>query len=146
MDASGLLQSLSPKHSPYKQITIEQNEIILILQGQVDAQENEIGNLKNDKISLEHDLKVTETECLQNRDVMNSLKLKSDKLKSELKTLNDENALLLEKVETLTCSNIVLNESVSVLTLKVNEISMSDDAKKDLWKRELVAEKILAEK
>ena len=63
---------------------------------------------------------------------MNSLKLKYDKLKSELKTLNDENALLLEKVETLTCSNIVLNESIFVLTLKVNEISMSDDAKKDL--------------
>ena len=51
---------LSPKSSPYKQIAIEQNEIILILQGQVDAQENEIGNLKNDKISLEHELKATE--------------------------------------------------------------------------------------
>ena len=55
---------LSPKPSPYKQIAIEQNEIILILQGHVDAQENEIDNLKNDKISLEHDLKATETECL----------------------------------------------------------------------------------
>ena len=116
------------------------------MQGQVDTQENEIGNLKNDKISLEHDLKATETACLRNRNVMNSLKLKSDKLKSELKTLNDENVLLLEKVETLTSSNIVLNESVSVLTLKVNEISTSDDAKKDLWKRKLVAEKISAEK
>ena len=60
--------------------------------------------------------------------------------------MNDENVLLLEKVETLTSSNIVLNESVSVLTLKMSEISMSDDAKKDLWKRELVAEKISAEK
>ena len=76
---------------------------------------------------------------------MNSLKLKSEKLKSERKTLNDENVLLLKKVETLTSSNIVLNESVSVLTLKVNEISMSDDVKKELWKRKLVAEKILVE-
>ena len=76
---------------------------------------------------------------------MNSLKLKSDNLKAELKTLNDENVLLLEKVETLTCSNIMLNENVSVLTLKMNEVSMSDDSKKDLWKRELVAEKISAE-
>ena len=76
--------------------------------------------------------------------MVNSLKLKSEKLKSELKTLNDENVLLLEKVETLTSSNIVLNKSVYVLTLKVNEISMSDDAKKELWKRKLVAEKISA--
>ena len=138
--------SLSPKPSPYKQVAIEQNEIILLLQEQVDAQENEIGNLKNDKISLEHDLKATETACLCNRDVVNSLKLKSDKLKSELKTLNDKNVLLLEKVETLTSSNIVLNETVFVLTLKVNEISTSDDVKKDLWKRKLVAEKISTEK
>ena len=36
----------SVKSSPYKQIAIEQNEIILILKWQVDAQENEIGNLK----------------------------------------------------------------------------------------------------
>ena len=104
----------------------------MILQEQVDAQENEIENLKNDKISLEHDLNATKTTCLQNRDVVNSLKLKSEKLKLKLKTLNDENVLLLEKVETLTSSNIVLNESVSILTLKVNEISMSDDAKKEL--------------
>ena len=69
------------------------------MQGQVDAQENEIGNLKNDKISLEHELNATETACLQNRNVVNSLKLKSEKLKLELKTLNDENALLLEKVK-----------------------------------------------
>ena len=41
--------SPSPKHSPYKQVAIEQNEIILILQGQIDAQENEIDNLKNEK-------------------------------------------------------------------------------------------------
>ena len=106
----------------------------------------EIWRMKNDKISLEHELKATETACLQNRNVVNSLKLKSEKLKYELKTLNDENVLLLEKVETLTSSNIVLNESVSVLTLKVNEISMTDDVKKELWKRELVAEKISAEK
>ena len=46
----------------------------------------------------------------------------------------------------MTSSNIVLNESVYVRTLKVNEICTSDDAKKDLWKRELVAEKISAEK
>ena len=32
----------SPKNSTYKQIAIEQNEIIIILQGQVDAQENDI--------------------------------------------------------------------------------------------------------
>ena len=60
--------------------------------------------------------------------------------------MKDENVLLLEKVETLTSSNIMLNESVSVLSQKVNDISISDDAKKDLWKRELVAEKISAEK
>ena len=39
----------------------------------------------------------------------------------------------------------MFNESIFVLTLKVNEIFTSDDAKKDLWKRELVAEKISAE-
>ena len=76
---------------------------------------------------------------------MNSLKLKYDKLKSELKTLNDENALLLENVETLTCSNLVLNENISVLNQKVNEIFTSDEVKKELWKMELVAEKISAE-
>ena len=138
--------SLSPKLSPYKHFAIEQNEIIMLLQEQVDGQENEIGNLKNDKISLEHDLKATETACLRNRDMVNSLKLKSDKLKYDLKSLNDENVLLLEKVETLTSSKIMLNESVFVLTLKLNEISTFDDVKKDLWKRELVAEKISDEK
>ena len=61
---------------------------------------------------------------------MNSLKLKSDELKSELKTLNDENVLLLEKVETLISSNIMLNENVFVLTLKVNKISTFDEVKK----------------
>ena len=91
----------------------------MILQGRVDTQENEIGNLKNDRISLERDLKASETTCLQNRDVVNSLKLKSEKLKLELKTMNDENALLFEKVETLTSSNIVLNESVYVLSIHV---------------------------
>ena len=73
-----------------------------------------------------------------------NLKLKSDKLKVELKTLKDESVLLLEKVKTLTSSNIVLNESVSVLTQKVNEIYLFDDVKKNLWKKELVAEKYLS--
>ena len=45
-----------------------------------------------------------------------NLKLKSDKLKVELKTLKYENVLLLKKVETLTSSNIMLNESIFVLT------------------------------
>ena len=63
-----------------------------------------------------------------------------------LKTLKDENTLLFEKLETLTSSNIMLNESVFMITQKVNEISTSDEVKKDLWKRELVAEKISAEK
>ena len=62
----------------------------------------------------------------------NNLKLKSDKLKVELKTLKDENVRLLEKVETLTSSNIMLNESVFVLTQRVKEISISDEVKKDL--------------
>ena len=115
------------------------------MQEQIVAQEKVIDNLKNDKISLEHELKATETACLQNRDVVNSLKLKSEKLKLELQTLNDENVLLFEKVETLTSSNIVLSESVYVLTLKVNEISTFDEVKKELWKKELVAEKISAE-
>ena len=104
----------------------------MLLQEQVNAQENEIDNLKNDKISLEQKLEVTETTCYRNRDVTDNLKLKFDKLKVELKTLKDENVLLLEKVETLTSSNIVLNESVYVLTQKVNEISTSDKVKKDL--------------
>ena len=77
-------------------------------------------------------MKPTETAYLRNRDRANSLKLKSDKLKTELKTLKDENVLLLEKVETLTYYNIVLNESVSVLTQKVNEISTSDEVEKNL--------------
>ena len=75
-----------------------------------------------------------------------SQKLKSDKLKVELKTLKDENALLLEKVETLTSSNIMLNKSIIVLNQKLNEISTSDEVKKDLWKRKLMAEKISVEK
>ena len=49
----------SAKNFPYKQIAIEQNDTILILQEQVDVQENEIGNLKNNKISLEHELEAT---------------------------------------------------------------------------------------
>ena len=102
------------------------------MQEQVDAQENKIDNLKNDKISLEYELKATKTACYHNRDVADNLKLKSDKLKVELKTLKDENVLLLEKVETLTFSNIVFNESAYVLTQKINEIFMSDDVKKVL--------------
>ena len=86
----------------------------------------------NDKISLEHELEATKTTCFRKRDVADSQKLKSDKLKVEFKTLKDENILLLEKVETLTSSDIMLNESISVLTQKMNEISTSDEVKKDL--------------
>ena len=54
--------------------------------------------------------------------------------------------MLLEKVKTLTSSNIMLNKSVLVLNQKVNKISTSDKVKKNFWKRELVAENISAEK
>ena len=50
--------------------------------------------------------------CLCNSDLAYSKKDKSDKLKVELKTLKNENSLLLEKVDMLANLNIILDKKV----------------------------------
>ena len=106
-------QVSSPTMSTLRLLVDEQNEIVNLLSEQVKALENENGQLNHDKYSLERDIEKTEIMCLRNKDLVYGQKDKSDKLKVELKTLKNENSLLLEKVDTLTNSNIALEKKVS---------------------------------
>ena len=88
----------SPLKSKERLLLLQQNKINEYQSDQVNALENEIGHLKNEISSLKNEIEVTEITCIRNRDLAYGQNEKSDKLKAELKTLKNENSLLLEKV------------------------------------------------